>query len=137
VLHSDNHASKNSSTTGVNMESLFVSLTVAAVSALGFLAYKHPKAYNVLALCLMVVLTLLFAGTGIWNIAIGRAYLALYDAIPSTNQENARHIVAAAKTPSTWTYVIVGFIFYIQLLRGLPSLLEFYKEEKPTGSETS
>ena len=119
------------------MESLVVSLIVAAVSALGFLAYKHPKAYNVLALGLMVVLVLLFAGTGLWNIAVSRAYLALYDVIPSANQETARQIVAAAKTPSTWTYVIVGFIFYTQLLRGLPSLLDFYKEEAPTDSEKS
>jgi hypothetical protein len=113
------------------VESLMVSLIVAAVSGLGFLAYKHPKAYEVLSLGVMVVLLLLFAGTGIWDIAVGRAYLGVMEFIPSDKWQQVRSALETVKSPRSWNYVIWGFIIYVQLLRGLPALLERYKEEQP------
>ena len=65
------------------METLVISLVVAAVSAITFLAYRHPAAYSRIHMPIFCIVTLAAGLALSWNSAISIASTKILAAAPS------------------------------------------------------
>src|ERR1700730_636245 len=98
-------------------------ISVAALSGLTFLAYRHQKAYQKLSLFLSGILIL---GLGVilsWNLSIQWAGIAVNQTAYNLCPEKAYEIRKAidAYTVPSWLFVaIVAWSFYILFLLSFP-----------------
>jgi hypothetical protein len=103
-------------------ETIASALILAFISAVTFVAYKHPKSYHRLYLYLAVVALALVGAATIWNASNSRALLAVpmdtpgYDAI--------RERIDALAAPLWTPLVAFALIAYLIFLSFLPNFLE-------------
>jgi hypothetical protein len=106
------------------MTELIVSLIVAAVGALGFLAYREPQAYAKLYSPFQVTLVVAFTACLIWNTGVTAGAHQVISFVPFEKFGQAENAEDAAIVPFLW--LIVGFGMtnvYLMFLRALPTLI--------------
>ena len=106
------------------METLLSGIFLAFISAITFVAYKHPKSYPVLQLFLLIGVIALLSGAFIWDLASEKAFVALVPHIPKENLRKAYdawHEATVLNGPMF--FGVVALAGYILILRSLPWLL--------------
>jgi|TARA_R110002073_G_scaffold12129_6_gene54174 hypothetical protein len=105
---------------------LVPSIAVSCISAFGFIAYKHPKDYQVLSAYLYLILLGLFVTIAIWNSAVEAAFRAAYGAFRQTvlNGENASaHEMATLAEDAIMAQKIEPIGLYLLLFVGVTFLV--------------
>lgn len=105
-------------------------LILAAVSALTYVAYKHPKAYD----RLLIKLSVLFAFVNIvlitWSAGGDMAHRALLKYIELDKRAEARFVVESYQ-PSIWFFVMLLALYaYLFALSFLHRLLDHDKPKQ-------
>lgn len=87
------------------MDKLIPGILIAALSAITFLAYKHPRAYSRLYLVVVVGGSLILMGLALWDAALVSAHKGLLRYIPAEN-------LAAAKAARDQMFVQSDWIVF-------------------------
>jgi hypothetical protein len=103
---------------------------IAAISALAFIAYKHPRAYPRLALILIIVVALCTCSGLIWELSIENAESALVRSglIPHDKVTQMHDTLSAFLLPQWVPNSATGAILYFCFLLSFPLWL---LEKKP------
>ena len=103
------------------METLVVSLAVAAISGVTFLAYKHPAGYQKLLEWFKIGAGIIMVAALAVSFGVSRAYFALFPFIDSSKRDEAR---AAIENIDPYSWRLVGgyvvLIVYLGFLVFLP-----------------
>jgi len=107
------------------IETLLVTLIVAAITGLCILAYRHPAAYAKLYIPLVLIGTVVFAGVALWSIALDLSELSISRLeIPSEYMVEIRSTLGDRKVPFMWAFlVLLAYISLLAFLMFLPILL--------------
>ncbi|MGM5020200.1 hypothetical protein [Tardiphaga sp. 367_B4_N1_1] len=106
-----------------------VTAGVAAVSAITFVAYKHPDGYQRLLWLFRVVLVLSFVGLACWDIGSARTVTILSDFIEKSRWAEVTAKIADWKNFVAPAAITIGVAFvYLEFLQLLPMILA---EKKP------
>lgn len=117
----------------MDLDKLLPGLALALISALTFVAYKHPNGYARLLWPIRIIIPALFFGFVIWDNATSRAYIRLMGLIEPSKLEAAKITTENAQYISG--YITLGYIAvlaYLEFLIFLPDLLDLRKEDPPT-----
>ena len=114
------------------LETLITGLALAAVSAITYLAYKHPaaygKIYKPLSVLNLIILTLIAS----WTFGVQHAFTQLTPLIEISKFPQMDE--AMNRLMYRWWVILAvyfGVTFYLTLLSYLPKLLEQKKKESP------
>ena len=112
------------------MAALLTALIMAAISALAFIAYRHPKAYSRMywSLCLISLGCLILGGPGLHCYALGFKD-ASSDYVDLNNGEILKHPHSFG-IPFWASCIPVLFMIYLQVLKYLPSILDLHGDDK-------
>jgi hypothetical protein len=114
---------------GAVMDKLVPGIVLAALSALTFVAYRHPDGYQRLMRPIRYVVPVLFTAALVWDISSMRTLSNLYSFIDASKLNEAK---AAADNTQMLNWYILGAYFagmlYLEFLSFLPEILS---EEKP------
>jgi hypothetical protein len=119
------------------VETVISGIVVAAVSGLGFLAYKHSRAYKKLYWPLSIISLALFLGAIVWDKSNSTAHVTALPYIPREMLAEADKAITD-KTffggPKHPVYIGIGMclIFYLTFLYYLPLLFD---DNKPVKEE--
>ncbi len=99
-------------------------IALAALSAVTFVAYKHPKAYVKLYLILITIVGVGMVGISVWGISNVAALNSLLGiTLPNDKSEEIRAAIEGASPPFWWIGVGLMIIGYLWLLTTLPNWL--------------
>lgn len=107
------------------MQSFIVGLLLAGVSAISFVAFKHPNGYARLFPYLIGVATALFVGMTVWQVAIEAMWTSLDAHLVSESRNEASSAKEQLSLPYLWaalTYVAVVAFLWVNLK--LPPFLQ-------------
>ncbi len=109
---------------------LVIGLIISALSALTFLAYKHPKSFSALYIPLCFFFIGGYATVSFYNSALKSAFKALSVFIPEAMLEKAQESISilAIDDGIGITFILAGA--YMLFLLFLPQLIE-HDEKKP------
>lgn len=111
------------------MDKLIPGLVLAAIGALTWIAYKHPKGYERLYVPLSLVSVAIFSSVGAWDISGYYTFDVLKAFIPPEKIAEAKKTINELRILEWWMGIAYFlFITYLLLLLYLPYLLH---EEKP------
>lgn len=97
------------------IETLLVTLIVAAITGLCILAYRHPAAYAKLYFPLILIGCVVLAGVVLWNAALDLSELSISRLeIPSEYMAEIRSTLGDRKLPYMWSFLV--FLAYNSLL---------------------
>ena len=106
------------------METIVAGLILAAVSALGVLAYRHPGAYAKIFVPLLMIATgVTLIGLG-WALGSGAAFYSVASYIDIGKWEAAKQAVADYSPPPWAFFLNMAFIAYLLFLAYLPTLID-------------
>lgn len=71
------------------MHELIVTLIVAGISGITFIAYKHPNGYSKISPWLFGVVNIIFVGTFIWGVGVMDGYFAVSDFLETDARDEA------------------------------------------------
>ena len=112
------------------MDGLIGGLILAAISALTFLAYKHPKGYSRLHTILNFSAMLFFIALSGWYYGVIYGVSAVKAFIPAAaNADAAAALKAAQPLPYWFPWVGLATVVYLFALTFLPRLLA--EDDKP------
>ena len=89
------------------LQSLIVGLLLAAVSAVCFVAFKHPNGYAKLFPYLIGITTAVFVATSVWQAAVEMTWSGVSGFLES----DARAAASSAKKALSLPYVCVVFTY--------------------------
>lgn len=102
-------------------ENLFVSLTVAAVSALAWFAYNHPEGYRRIFQLLTTTLLTGYAFAAAWDIGASSTHSAMSRFIKPEHQSEAQAAYEASRLNlRIITVYVAASLAYLIFLRVLP-----------------
>jgi hypothetical protein len=105
------------------LDKVLPTLFVAAISALTFVAYKHPRAYQRIYLGISVSFIALFLGALAWHLASYLTFDALIPFIDANKLQEAK-VVGNSYLISPWVFAAGGAsVLYLSFLTWLPILL--------------
>jgi len=89
--------------------SAVIPLAVAIGGGVSFIAYKHPREYKLLAICINVLLACLSIGGVVWDVSNSIAYTAALesDAIIPEKINVLHHAITAHSVPWWWYPVLL------------------------------
>lgn len=118
----------------IDVGTLVSGLILAAVTAIAYVAYKHPSGYNRALTYLLAILLFGFVTTTMWDIGRMSAHSDLREFIPIEHSSAARKKMDSGKPLGGW-YVLIylGAVVYLYLLSLLPTLLGEQDEENKKG----
>lgn len=116
---------------------LIISLTVAAVTALGGLAYRHPIAYHKLGRAILSWMIGAFSIGAIWNLSNAAASNAVSQIASGPDKDAAIAAIHAVGVPAWILLSMVASGVYLVLLGNLWKLLAVEKEPKNKGGDKS
>lgn len=108
------------------MDDKFLSgLALAAISALNFVAYKHPSGYQKLSNPIMAITWVAWMGFLIWDMSIWITLKTLLPYIDSSKLNQAREAAATIEVIS-WKSAIgyLAFTAYMIFLSFMPNILD-------------
>ena len=111
------------------MDRVIPALIIAFISAISFIAYKHPKPFKalfgLLAILSMVVSVALLA----WEVGVNSTFIAVMGFVEADKIKEAKAAIDSYQIPY-WVFLAgLGFICYLNFLRFiLPMLLD---EDQP------
>jgi hypothetical protein len=109
------------------METFFSSLGLATLSAISFLAYRHPAAYRKIYPALGVILLVTVTAAGAWNMAVSNCLEVLWTYIAPGKAAEALDLASTIKVP-LWMWLAAAslgayFAFLTQLYKLLDTKL--------------
>jgi hypothetical protein len=119
------------------------SLVVAAIGALTFLAYKHPRAYESLHRVLQAICGVFLIGMAVWNASNSAVEAAIGPDLAGANAGAIHMAISAMRAPLTWILGGIVVLFYLMFLSSFPMWLleeevvpdhETDKRKPPKGS---
>src|SRR5690349_3293182 len=114
------------------MDKILPGLILAAISALTYVAYKHPDGYGRLHKVGRVIFPTLFVGALIWDISASRAFSALYEMF--IDRQAARAIIDGRELLSLYVVLAyMGLMLYLEFLAFLPDILADKEPPKDKG----
>jgi TRAP-type C4-dicarboxylate transport system permease small subunit len=114
------------------LETITAGLLLAAVSGVGYLAYKHPAAYRKIYWPLTTLALIIFTIIGSWMIGLQQGYTQVIPLIEPSKLPQVQE--AITRGMDRWwivTAAYFGATLYLLLLSYLPTLLEQEKKENP------
>lgn len=112
------------------LATIFTSLVVALMGALGYLAYHHPYSYRKLHKFLIWIISIAMPLIFLWDMTITLATSQIYDYIQPEKFKEAREAAESLKVPQGWTLIVyLCLVLYLAVLYFLPDLLS---EEQKT-----
>ena len=113
-------------------ETIIGSLSVAFITSLAVLAYRHPAAYSKISKTLNRIAFLILFMILAYNWGVIKAYEAILKHLDSQNKMEIIKTLESVSIPQ-WTAIIIyaGFVFYDNFLEYLPYLLKHNKKDKP------
>ncbi len=107
------------------METLFVGLLLAAVSAITYIAYKHPTGYKKLWYVASWVLVVSLAVAGIWDSSMSYTYVSLIDGLEYEQRKNIDEKLKEIDLPLMKIFLVTSACYaYLLFLKYLPNILE-------------
>ena len=107
------------------LRSFIVGLLLAGVSAISFVAFKHPRGYAKLFPYMLLGATALFAGVTIWHIAIESMWTSLGGFLASEFQQQASSAKDALSPPYVWAFITyIGVVAFLWVNLKLPPFLQ-------------
>ncbi len=103
------------------MDKIIPGLFLAAVSALGFLAYRHQAIYAALFPFLSFGLPAIAVGVAIWNVAVDFTHAKLISLLKGSLAGD--DIVRSIKAPLYWIIALWLAWVYVLFLAILPAVL--------------
>jgi ABC-type uncharacterized transport system substrate-binding protein len=107
---------------------ILLSVAVAFLSGVSFLAYKHPHAFFHLGVALLIFATALFVGAAVWDMSNSLTFTAIYQYLKDDAETRAAARVASDGIRVFTLPVLVAFMIlsaYIAFLTFfLPDLLK-------------
>ncbi len=120
------------------MQSFIVGLLLAGVSAVSFVAFKHPNGYAKLFPYLIGSATAVFVGITVWQAAIEALWISLDGFLAKDSRPDAHYAKAHLSLPYLWaafTYMGVLAFFWVNLK--LPPFLYHTDEDMSPGRDGS
>ena len=111
------------------MDKLIQGIALATLSALTFVAYKHPEGYQRLAKPIRWVVPAVFIAAVIWDVSSMRTMGNLYQFIDGAKLNDAK--AAAENTQFLNRYIFGAYLAAVLYLEFLAFLPQFLGEEKP------
>jgi hypothetical protein len=110
-------------------DKLLPGIALAALSALTFVAYKHPIGYQRLAMPLRIVVPALFIAVVVWDVSSMQTFGSVYEFIDFSKIKEARTAAESMRFLNGYIFTayILGMI-YLEFLGFLPLILG---DEKP------
>ncbi|MCW5693821.1 MAG: hypothetical protein KIT48_15785 [Pseudolabrys sp.] len=106
------------------MDKLIPSLIVAALSALTWLAYKHPPAFKMIAAFPMIAVTLIYVAFAIWEFGVSKGYSKMLEFLKPGSFDEAQKQVDELRVLTGWHGAAVFcFNLYMVFLINLPAIL--------------
>lgn len=107
------------------MQSFIVGLLLAGVSAISFVAFKHPHGYARLFPFLVGGVTAVFLGIAVWHVAIEAFWSDLSLFVDQARLREAREVKAHFSLPFAWSAIAyVGVSVFLWVNLRLPPFLE-------------
>lgn len=113
------------------IETILASLIVAFISALAYIAYKHPKSFTTIFVVLLVITFILYLISLAFHSGMMRAKESIPDSIPWEQKDIIREAIKSRELPIEFIVAIcLAFIVYLNILHYLPSILNLGSDEK-------
>jgi hypothetical protein len=107
-----------------------IGLIVAAVGAVTFVAYRHPRAYPKLHAALSIILVSIVIGITIWNACVSHVGVTVAQSgLGAGNAVALGNVINRAAAPFVWTVGCIAALVYFGILSTLPKWL--LEEEFP------
>ena len=107
------------------MQSFIVGLMLAGVSAISFVAFKHPHGYARLFPFLIGGVTAVFLGITVWHIAIEALWGDLSLFVDESRLREAHEAKAQFSLPFAWSAIAyIGVTVFLWVNLKLPPFLE-------------
>src|SRR6266446_10839482 len=107
-----------------------ITVALAAISGLTFIAYKHPVGYRKIYVPLIVSV---WAAWIIWMVYSYGQTIGFYEALRDTQALNKGTVIqtpSLKSDPMWWFLVSLAVVGYLSFLRALPSILELPAAER-------
>lgn len=116
------------------LENFIVGLILAALTAITFLAYKHPTAYNKLSPTISKIAMAIVIAITAYNFGLIKARDAIREHISITNSSLIMNAIESREISTGIAFLIYfAYIVYFIFLDNLPYL---FKDEKKTRTKT-
>jgi hypothetical protein len=106
------------------MEHAFGALAVAAIGGITFIAYRHPNAYRIIFIVLIVCYIAATVAMTAWNEGSYHTYRALLDYIEGDNIAKAKAVRENYQIPNWIILSSIGVYAYLCFLYFLPNILD-------------
>lgn len=104
------------------VETFLAGLAVLAVSGLAFLAYREPRAFEIVYAVLVISLIVGAVGLAIWNTNNLRVWLVVDDYIAAERRDEARQAFDALQFDLRYLWGVPVALAYLTFLLYLPQL---------------
>ena len=114
------------------LETITAGLLLAAVSAITYLAYKHPTAYGKIYWPQSALNLIILTVIGSWMIGVQHAYTQVIPLVEPSKLPQVQE--AISRSMDRWWVIFAayfGITLYLTFLSYLPKLLEQEKKESP------
>jgi hypothetical protein len=113
-------------------ETIIASLSVAFITSLAVVAYRHPPAYSKISKTLNRIALLIVLMIFAYNWGVVKAYESILKHLDSQKKMEIIRTLESVSLPQ-WTTLIIfaGFLVYNGFLEYLPNLLKDDKKSKP------
>ena len=120
----------------MDLDKLASGIVLAAISALTFLAYKHPSAYKPVCILVTVIMTCALVGSMLWDMSAGATYVRLLPLVRPDQIDAATAVTDKAKILNGFHFFLYAVIGgYLNFLWFLPQLLHEKKPVQPQNEE--
>lgn len=103
-----------------------------SVSGITFIAYKHPEAYNKIAIYLFVLHMFIIICIGVWNVAVAMTIIKLHDFLQADKINAANTAAENLLLNMVWTVIInISIITYLFLLLFLENIFKHGDKKEP------
>jgi fucose permease len=112
------------------IEPLITGLILAFISALAYIAYRHPKSYSVVWPYLSTIALLIYLLLLTFNLGLLQASHSITDEM-FKNSTEIHKVIESKEIPVVYVLIIFfGFFGYISLLLYLPTILKHSQNEE-------
>ena len=112
------------------IESIVSALAVAFISALAWIAYRHPGGYKKLYQPLSWLLIAAYCGSQLWSLAVTKTYSSLHTLLAPGNADAADQVRSNLEIDFGWAFLWFTVAYaYIFFLRFLHAILESTPEK--------
>jgi hypothetical protein len=113
------------------VDTLISGLALAGISAVTYVAYRHPRAYPNICIALTGFMLAILAVLVTWDVAIGRAYIALRPHLSDENLLATAEAMERLHVPIWPLASSLGIAAYFLVLLFLPNALGHQEPPDP------